>query len=110
MSTGIIPRPSNWETVELDNGTYGVLSLLVNRASKVAIAYWQGNSTTPPANTKVTASISPFVAALGGVSNVIRNGQYMALRDSAGAVSTDYVTVYLNNVNWSGGEVVFGII
>lgn len=99
-----------WTPVDtIHDGTYGKMYLTYNKTAGVGLVYWIGNGTSPPSGTKITVSQIDVSCLAPGLSNVIRNGDYIAFRNSSGATSATDITVYLTTANWSNGSLMFPI-
>lgn len=95
-----------WITYELHDGTYGKMTMAVNRKAGVAIVMWRGNGTAPPSSTKVSVSIEPYKSSLLYLSAPLRRGDRIIVADSSDVSDGTDVTVALTTDTYSGGELV----
>lgn len=95
-----------WITYELHDGTYGKMTMAVNRKAGVAIMKWNGNGTTPTNGTQITVSIAPYKSYLKFLIAPLRNGDRIIVADQNNTSDGTEVTVRLTTDTYSGGELV----
>lgn len=95
-----------WITYELHDGTYGKMTMAVNRKAGVAIMKWNGNGTTPTNGTQITVSIAPYKSYLKHLIAPLRNGDRMIVANQNNTSDGTEVTVRLTADTYSGGELV----